>query len=259
MCNHSFDRLNLLVGSDIMQRFKDTRVIVFGVGGVGSWTVESLARTGIGYITIVDCDRVDVTNINRQMPALEDTIGMIKTEVVKDRVLAINPSCKVEAVREYYTESTAGRFTLDDYDYVIDAIDSLSDKALLILNATRSSARLFSSMGAALKMDPSKIAVAEFWKINGCPLAASLRRRFKKTGVFPARKFKAVYSPEIFRNRGEQPVVINRSDQEYDDLDKLDLNSKKAQINGTVAHTTAIFGFTLAGLVVQDIISKAAE
>lgn len=236
-----------------MERIAATRVIIFGVGGVGSWCAESLARSGFSDITLVDCDRVDVTNINRQMPALEDTVGEVKTDVVRDRILAINPSARVTSVREYFTEATAGRFDFDSYDYVIDAIDSLKDKILLLLRASESRATVFSSMGAALKMDPTKISVAEFWKVNGCPLAAALRQRFKRLGVRPAKKILCVYSPEIFRNRGEIAHFYNPSES-GDDVETVNLTAKKAVINGTVAHTTAVFGFTLAGLVVQDLI-----
>lgn len=256
MTSKSFSRLELLVGEQAMANLENTRVIIFGVGGVGSWTAESLVRSGVGHITLVDCDRVDITNINRQMPATISTVGMIKTDVVRERLLAINPSAEVVSCREYYTAETAGEFNIDEYDYVVDAIDSLSDKALLIINATHSKAKLFSSMGAALKMDPSKISVSEFWKVNGCPLAAALRRKFKKTGIFPSRKFKCVYSPEIYKNRGAQPSVNEHIHVDSANLDNFDLNAKKAQINGTIAHTTAIFGFTLAGLIMQDILAE---
>ena len=140
-----------------------------------------------------------------------------------------------------YTAETADSFQLDHYDYIIDAIDSLDNKVLLIRRACDSSATFFSSMGAALKMDPLKIDVAEFWKVKGCPLAAALRRRFKKSQIFPSKKFKCVYSEELLENKGELP---------------LDEKGIPMRANGTRAHTTAIFGFTLAGLVIQDILKK---
>lgn len=254
MEDQKFDRVSLLVGDAAFDRIKHARVIVFGVGGVGSWAAESLVRSGISALTIVDCDRVETTNINRQLPATTATVGEIKTDVMKRRLLEINPDADIKAVRQYYTAETAGEFDLSEYDYVIDAIDTLSDKALLIINATRSKAKLFSSMGAALKMDSTKIGIAEFRQVQGCPLAASLRRKFKKNGIFPQRKFKCVYSPEIYRNRGCQPETAERAAaQAGEGLDSIDLASKKAVINGTVAHTTAIFGFMLAGLVIQDL------
>lgn len=248
-----FDRSRLLLGDEVMDKIASARVIIFGVGGVGSWCAESLARTGLRHITLVDCDRVDVTNINRQMPALTDTVGEIKTDVVRDRILAINPDAEVVSIKEYYTEATASKFDFNEYDYVIDAIDSLKDKVLLIQRATASTAVFFSSMGAALKMDPTKISVAEFWKVSGCPLGAALRQRFRRSGEFPIKKFKCVYSPEIFRNRGTMEHIYDPS-AGGDDADTVNLTARKAVINGTVAHTTAVFGFTLAGLVVQDLL-----
>ncbi|MGM9799985.1 MAG: ThiF family adenylyltransferase [Muribaculaceae bacterium] len=239
----------------MFKRLQRIKVIIFGLGGVGSWCAESLVRSGVCHITLVDSDRVDVTNINRQLPATSSTVGQVKVDVMKNRLMDINPDAEIMAIRRFYTEETADEFDLSQYDYVIDAIDSLKDKALLILRATNSGAKLFSSMGAALKVDAGKISVAEFWKVQGCPLAAALRRKFKRSGQFPRRKFKCVYSPELFRNRGAQPEksVLN-GNIDVNNLDSVDMNAIKAQINGTIAHTTAIFGFRLAGLVIEDLL-----
>ncbi len=228
-------RTELLLGDDAMARLRRTRVAVFGVGGVGGWCVESLVRSGIGHVTIVDSDCVNRSNINRQLVATTCTVGQPKVEVLKARLLEINPTLDIEAIQRFYCEETAADFALGEFDYVIDAIDSLADKALLIRRACDSGAVMFSSMGAAKKMDMQRIRIAEFWKVQGCPLAAALRRRFKKTKEFPSRKFKCVYSDELLENRGDGETTIN----------------------GTVAHATAIFGFTLAGLVVQDVCAKA--
>ena len=184
-----FQRTELLLGKDIVNRLAQTRVIIFGVGGVGSWCAESLIRSGIGHLTMVDFDRVCPTNINRQLMATTQTVGQLKAEVLKERLLTINPSAEIIALPQMYTAETAEHFLLDDYDYVIDAIDSLDNKALLIRKACDSSATFFASMGAALKMDPRKIDIAEFWKVKGCPLAAALRRKFKKSKLFPSKKF----------------------------------------------------------------------
>lgn len=235
-----FHRTERLLGTEAVGRLQEARVILFGVGGVGSWAAESLIRTGVGHLTLVDFDKVSPTNVNRQLMATESSVGQVKVEVMKRRLLEINPQADIQTFEVFYTEETADKFNLDAYDYVIDAIDSLQDKALLILNATRSKARLFSSMGAALKLDPTKVAVAEFWKVKGCPLGAALRRKFKKMGCFPNRKFKCVYSDELLPNLGESDEALGF----------------KAQINGSLAHITAIFGFTLAGLIVQDIVKK---
>ncbi len=230
-----FERTELLLGETAMAALQGKHVIVFGVGGVGGWCAESLVRSGIGKITIVDSDCVATSNINRQLVATTKTIGMPKVEVLKNRLLEINPYIQINAIQRFYCEESANDFVFDDYDYVIDAIDSLKDKALLILRACESKATLFSSMGAALKSDLKRISVTEFWKVNGCPLAAALRRRFKQNKQFPKRKFKCVYSDEVLKNKRISA-------------------SEKA--NGTLVYATAVFGFTLASLVVQDVLSK---
>ncbi len=223
-----FQRSELLLGPDAMERIAEKRVIVFGVGGVGSWCAESLVRSGIKQLTIVDSDSVCASNINRQLMATTETIGRVKVDVLKERLLSINPSAQITAIHEFFTAETAESFHLDTYDYIIDAIDSLKDKALLILMATQTDAKLFSSMGAALKLDPTRIKVDEFWKIQGDPLARVLRKRFKREGQYPSRKFLCVYSDELIEPQGEG--------------------------KGSLVHITAIFGFMLASLVIQDIV-----
>lgn len=256
-----FQRTELLLGSDIMHVIAQTRVIIFGVGGVGSWCAESLIRSGIRQLTIVDSDRICVTNINRQLMATFKTVGQVKVEALKERLLDINPKAEINACQQIYNAETADSFELNTYDYIIDAIDSLENKALLIRKACETEATLFSSMGAALKMDPTKIDVAEFWKVKGCPLAAALRRKFKKTQTFPAKKFKCIFSEELLKNKGANSscgteaclcpkAKVGPGDP---DLVNHEWCTSKAQINGTLAHTTAIFGFTIAGLVIQDI------
>ena len=226
-----------------MKEIARKRVIVFGVGGVGSWCAEGLVRSGICRLTIVDSDCVSETNINRQLMATTLTIGMPKVEVLKTRLLEINPNAEITAIEGVYNEENAESFHIEEYDYVIDAIDSLKDKAHLILNATGKGVKLYSSMGAALKLDTMKIKVSEFWDVKGCPLGAALRRRFKKDKNFPKRKFKCVYSDELFENRGQDTYV--------DENNTWD--AKKAQINGSLVHITSVFGFTLCGLVIQDV------
>ena len=262
-----FRRSELLLGEDVMNRIACARVIVFGVGGVGSWCAESLVRSGIKHLTIVDSDRVCITNINRQLMATSETIGHVKVDALKTRLLSINPSAEITALQKIFNEETAEDFHIGDYDYIIDAIDSLKDKALLILMACQTQARLFSSMGAALKMDPMRIRVSEFWKVQGDPLARALRKKFKSQGQFPKRKFKCVFSDELLQNKGHNatcgterclcPKAMSGPG------DKSLLNhewcSSKAQINGTIAHITAIIGFTLAGLVISDIQKKSLD
>ena len=160
-----FNRTRLLVGSEMLQKFHDTRIILFGVGGVGSWCAESLIRSGIGHLTIVDSDTVNVTNINRQLMATTQTVGQPKVEVLRERLLAINPRAEITAIQDIYQESNNDNFKLGEYNVIIDAIDSLESKMQLLVHATRTRAKVYSSMGAALKMDPTRIKVAEFWKV----------------------------------------------------------------------------------------------
>lgn len=255
-----FKRTELLLGNDRMQKIAAVRVIIFGVGGVGSWCAESLVRSGIRDITIVDSDRVCVTNINRQLMATTKTVGKVKVEVLKERLLDINPKAEINALQMIYSKETSASFNLDSYDYIIDAIDSLENKMHLIQTATKTNAVFFSSMGAALKMDPLKIQVAEFWKVKGCPLGAALRRKLKKTEK-PSKKFLCVFSEEVLENKGQnsscgtEKCLCPRAETGPGDPNLVNHEwcSMKAQINGTLAHTTAIFGFTLAGLVMQDI------
>ena len=181
-----FQRAELLLGNEAMECIAQKRVIIFGVGGVGSWCAECLVRSGIHQLTIVDSDRVCITNVNRQLMATTLTVGQVKVDVLKERLLTINPQAEITALQKVFTQETADEFGLESYDYIIDAIDSLKDKALLILMACQTNAKLFSSMGAALKMDPTRIRVTEFWKVQGDPLARALRNRFKHDKQFPA-------------------------------------------------------------------------
>jgi len=235
-----FQRTELLLGAGGLDRLAALRVIVVGVGGVGSWCAESLVRSGVRRLTIADPDLVCASNINRQLMATTGTIGQPKVEVMRRRLLSINPQADITARREAFTAETADRFDLGSYDFVVDAIDSLRDKALLILTVCQlPSTRLLSSMGAALKLDPSRIRVAEFWRVEGDPLARALRKRFKREGRYPARKFQCVYSDERLQN------------QNLSQTDEAD-GAPAPRANGTVAHITAIFGLTLASLVVRS-------
>ena len=241
-------RSRLLLGDEAMRSLASKRVILFGVGGVGSWCAESLIRSGIINLTIVDSDRVSITNINRQLMATTLTVGQVKVDALKERLLSINPSAQITTIEKVFNEESADTFDLDSYDYIIDAIDSLKDKALLILLATKTNAKFFSSMGAALKIDPTRIRVTEFWKVKGDPLARMLRKRFKQNDQYPKRKFQCVYSDELLQNKGPQP-------EKEETLSQI----TKGQTNGSLAHITAIFGCTLAGLVLQDAVENTAE
>ncbi|MCM1336252.1 MAG: tRNA threonylcarbamoyladenosine dehydratase [Candidatus Amulumruptor caecigallinarius] len=241
-----FNRTLRLVGADTLRTFAGARVIIFGIGGVGSWTAEALARSGIGHLTLVDADFVALSNINRQLHALHSTVGCPKVEVARKRLLDINPEIDVVTRQERYDAETAQTFDLDCYDVVIDAIDSLVDKALLINNATRSRATLLSSMGAALKMDPDRVRVAEFWQVKGCRLAAALRQKFRRSGEFPARKFKCVYSDELLPNRHDEAPADSSGAMTFG----------KVAVNGAMMHITALFGLRLAALTLQVLTPK---
>ena len=262
MDNSLFNRTELLLGREAMERIRSKRVIIFGVGGVGSWCAECLVREGITHLTLVDSDVVCVTNCNRQLMATTRTIGVPKVEALRRRLLEINPEAEIVALQKSFSEETAEDFEIETFDYVIDAIDSLKDKIELIVRAASPDLHrgggdhrgslspsgerygerlLFSSMGAALRIDATKVRVSEFWKVKGDPLAAAMRSAMRRNKLFPARKFLCVHSEEQpLKNLG---TALKDGSQTF----------TKVQTNGSLCHITAIFGMTLAGLVVQDI------
>lgn len=255
-----FQRTELLLGKSFMHRVAEKKVIVFGIGGVGSWCAESLVRSGIKHLTIVDSDRICITNINRQLMATTKTVGKVKIDILRDRLLEINPKAEITALQRIYSPETHGSFALETYDYIIDAIDSLSNKVHLIREATKTDAVFFSSMGAALKIDATRIRVAEFMSVRGCPLAAALRKKIRKEGG-THKKFLCVYSDELLQNKGEDtacgtekcmcPKALNGPGDP--ELVNHEWCSQKARINGTSSYIPAMFGMTIASLVVMDI------
>lgn len=218
-----FTRTIQLIGEFGFRALQEARVIVFGVGGVGGWCAETLLRTGIGHLTLVDFDVVDTTNLNRQVVSTKNNVGQSKVQEMQKRLLSICPEADVQAVECHYNAETAERFDLAQYDIVVDAIDMVECKALLLYRATQAGCKVYSSMGAGRKMDPQKIRIAEFWKVQGCPLARALRTKIKKTGLRPTSKIQCVYSEEI---SGEQ---------------------------GTLAPVVGVFGMTLASMVINDL------
>ena len=233
-----FARTERLIGADGLARLNAARVILFGTGGVGSWCAEALVRSGIGHLTLVDPDCVDETNINRQLPATTATVGRPKVDVLCARLLEINPSADITALQRRYEKGAD--FGLRQYDVIIDAIDSLTDKMNLLLEASATPAEVFCSLGAACKIDPTKVKVAEFFSVRGCPLGAALRKKMRKENTLPAKPIMAVYDEEVLPNLGPEQ----------------DPGPGKAVANGTFAHITGIFGFTLAGLVIKHILGK---
>jgi tRNA A37 threonylcarbamoyladenosine dehydratase len=255
--NPVLQRLQLLTGIPALEALGRCRVAVFGIGGVGSWAAEALARSGIGHLTLVDNDVVCVTNVNRQLQATVRNVGRPKVTELKDRLAEVNPRCRVEAVQEVYEPATAGRFDLAGFDYVLDCIDSIACKVDLIIRTVGAGSTLLSSMGAASKLDPALIRVGSIWETRGCPLARIIRRRLRQEGF--AGDFRTVYSPEVLPPVASTSVACGTHTcycpgfLPEDGADHRDWCAAKKVINGSAVHVTATFGMFLAGLVIQDV------
>lgn len=189
-----FSRLEMLIGKENLDKLKNSRVAVFGVGGVGGYAVEALVRCGIGTIDIIDNDKVAKSNLNRQIYALHSTIGKYKVDVAKERILDINPDIKVNAYKTFYTPQTSGEFDFTQYDYVIDAIDTVVGKIELVIQANEAKTPIICSMGAGNKMNPADFEVSDIYKTSVCPLAKVMRHELKKRRI---KKLKVVYSKEL--------------------------------------------------------------
>lgn len=246
-----FHRLGLLVGGDGLSALERAGVIVFGLGGVGSWTAEALARSGIGRLTIVDNDSICVTNINRQVQATRNTVGRPKAEVLRERLLEINPRCEVRAFNQVFSKETADLFEIAAYDYVIDAIDSLTHKLDLIETAAGAPRPpvLFSSMGMACKLDPTRLKTADIWDTSGCPLARLVRQGLRKRGF--RGSFTAVFSDEHIEGAKDIESVCGTARCFCSNRDSEWCSSKKV-INGSAVTVTAAAGMILASLVIRD-------
>ena len=190
---NQFSRTELLLGKENMERLQNARVAVFGIGGVGGYTVEALARSGVGTLDIIDDDKVCLTNINRQILATRKTVGKYKVDVAEERILDINPRAVVHKYRTFYMPDTADQFHFEEYDYVVDAIDTVTGKLELVQQARETNTPIISSMGAGNKMDPTAFRVADIYQTSVCPLAKVMRRELKKRGI---EKLKVVYSEE---------------------------------------------------------------
>lgn len=201
---NSFSREIPLIGKNGFNKLQSASVIIFGVGGVGSYAVEALARAGVGAITIVDNDTVDGTNINRQLIALNSTIGQDKVTVSKNRILDINPDCKVTAIKEFFDETST--IDLTEYDYIIDAIDSVKSKLFLAEMAVKNNIKIISSMGTGNKLEPKKLTVCDISKTSYCPLAKKMRTELRKKGI---NHLKVVYSTEEAKCRNVPPASIS--------------------------------------------------
>jgi len=237
-------RLTLLTGIEAAGALEKCRVIVFGLGGVGSWAAEALVRSGVGNISLVDSDRVAASNINRQVEAKCSTIGRLKTEALEERLKDINPSCKIKTYPNVFSKESSGIFGIAELDYVIDAIDTLTYKLDLIETSLAAGKPLFSSMGMAQKLDPTLIKTADIWDTRGCPLARLVRQGLRKRGI--SGHFTAVYSPEQIPRLDTLPY--ERGDAGWD--------SGKKVINGSVVTVTATAGMVLASLVIRDLCAR---
>jgi tRNA A37 threonylcarbamoyladenosine dehydratase len=258
-----FHRSELLIGSAAMARLAGARVILFGIGGVGSWCAEALIRSGIGHLTIVDSDCVCITNVNRQLQALPGNVGRPKVDELAERLRSIHPAAEIVPIRRAYDLETRASFAIESYDYVLDAIDSLSCKLGLIRYSLELGRTLFSSMGAAAKLDPSQVRIGSIWESEHCPLARCLRKRLRRHGV--TADFTVVYSPEVLPNRGEStgcgtercfcPRFVRTDGGEVEEAHEW--CSQKAHINGSMVAVTATFGMCLASLVVSHAVAAA--
>ncbi|MDR1388448.1 MAG: tRNA threonylcarbamoyladenosine dehydratase [Treponema sp.] len=251
----AFQRLSLLAGNDAVNALGDTGVCVFGLGGVGSWTAEALVRSGVGRISIVDSDTVCVTNINRQVQALSGTVGQPKAAALKKRLLEINGDCQVHAFEKVFSKENAGLFELEKTDYIIDAIDSLGFKLDLIETAAARGITLYSSMGMAQKLDPTRLKTASIWETGGCPLARLVRAGLRKRGY--RGDFTAVYSDErLPLSAGAESFCGKKNCLCQAAPGAVEWCSSKKVINGSAVTVTATAGMILAALVIQDLYAK---
>ncbi len=236
-----FEREEMLLGKEKMEKLAGARVAVFGVGGVGGFVVEALARGGIGALDLIDDDEVATSNINRQIIALHSTVGMPKVEAAKQRVLDINPNCRVNAYKTFYLPETAGQFHFEDYDYVVDAIDTVTGKLMLVEQAKAAGTPIICAMGAGNKLDPTAFRVADISKTSVCPLAKVMRRELKKRGIY---HLKVVYSEE----KALTPMPV-----EGGDIPDAAAHGKR-QTPGSISFVPSVMGLILAGEVIKDLI-----
>lgn len=239
--SEQFSRTELLLGEERLQRLHNARVAVFGVGGVGGYVVEALARSGIGALDLIDNDTVALSNLNRQIIATHSTVGRSKVEVARERVLDINPDLQVTIHQTFYLPETADQFDFSQYDYVVDAIDTVTGKIGLILQAKEAGVPVISSMGAGNKMNPAEFEVADIYQTSVCPLAKVMRRELKKRGI---EKLKVVYS----REKALEP--LKEGPQEQTDGDTV----RRKQTPGSMAFVPSVAGLIIASEVVKDLI-----
>ena len=233
-----FSRTELIFGQEAMKHLSEARVAVFGIGGVGGYAVEALARSGIGTLDLIDNDTVSVSNINRQIIALDSTVGLYKTDAAKARIADINPDCRVNTYHTFFMPDTSAEFDFSSYDYVIDAIDTVTGKIEIIMKAQEAGVPVISSMGAGNKTDPTSFKVADIYKTSVCPLARVMRQQLKKRGV---KKLKVVYSTEIPAEPKSDSSVNEKAPP------------GRRSIPGSNAFVPSVAGLIIAGEVIKDI------
>jgi tRNA A37 threonylcarbamoyladenosine dehydratase len=246
---NQFSRTELLLGNDNMQRIFNARVAVFGIGGVGGYTVEALARTGVGTLDLIDDDKVCLTNINRQIYATRKTVGKYKVDVAKERILDINPNAVVNTYKTFYMPDTADQFDFSQYDYVVDAIDTVTGKLMLVEQAKAAGVPIISSMGAGNKMDASAFMVADIYETSVCPLAKVMRRELKKRGI---DHLKVVYSKE----KAMTPVddmAISCKTHCICPPGTARKCTQRRQVPGSNAFVPSVVGLIIAGEVIKDL------
>lgn len=251
MLQHSLSRTGLLIGKDALDKLANSKVMVFGVGGVGSFTVEALARAGVGNLILVDDDTVCLTNLNRQIHATYKTISKNKVEVMKERVLSVNRNCNVETIQVFVTPDNLEEIIPDDVDYVVDAIDTVSAKIALAVYCEQKGIKLMSSMGTGNKLNPAEFKVADIYNTKVCPLAKVMRYELRKRGV---KKLKVVYSEEMPRKPKVEDVVTCKTGCVCTGGTKK--CSAKRQIPGSVSFVPPVAGMIIASEVVKDLIKE---
>ena len=246
---NQFSRTQLLLGTEAMEKLKRARVAVFGIGGVGGYVCEGLVRSGVGAFDLVDDDKVCLTNLNRQIIATRKTVGKYKVDVMRERMLEINPDCDVRVHKCFYLPETAAEFNFSDYDYVVDAVDTVTAKVTLVLEAQKAGVPIISCMGAGNKLDPSRFRVADIYKTQGCPLARVMRTALRKRGV---KKLKVVYSDEIPTRPIEDMSISCRSHCICPPGAKHTCTERR-DIPGSTAFVPSVAGLIIAGEVVKDL------
>ena len=254
MLQHSLSRTELLIGKDALDKLANSKVMVFGVGGVGSFTVEALARAGVGNLILVDDDTVCLTNLNRQIHATYKTISKNKVEVMKERVLSVNRNCNVETIQVFVTPDNLEEIIPDDVDYVVDAIDTVSAKIALAVYCEQKGIKLMSSMGTGNKLNPAEFKVADIYNTKVCPLAKVMRYELRKRGV---KKLKVVYSEEMPRKPKVEDVVTCKTGCVCTGGTKK--CAEKRQIPGSISFVPPVAGMIIGGEVIKDLIGMNSK